>query len=72
MHLAGSLLAGLRQRLDEVLPVHVIEIDAFAGVAAAHHVVHGPGVFKAQFSRHVRLDALAARYVKSNNELFYG
>ncbi len=32
----------------------------------------GEGVFKAQFSRHVRLYAFAARYVTPNSELFYG
>ena len=52
MDLPIGLLTCLRERLDEILPVHVIQIDRFPTVASAHHVVHGAGVFNAELSWH--------------------
>src|SRR5664279_1746085 len=52
MNLPASLLAGLGQRLAEVLSVHVIEVDVFVAIPTAHHVVHHTGIFYPQLARH--------------------
>ena len=52
MHLPIGLLASLRQRLDEILTVNVIEEDLLAAVAPAHDMIHCTRLFDAQFARH--------------------
>ena len=52
MNLPASLLACLGQRLEEVLSVHVIEVDVFAPIPTAHHMVHCTWIFHPQLARH--------------------
>ena len=52
MHLEAGLLAGLRQGLEKILPVHVIQKNVLTPVAAAHHMVNGARILNSQFSRH--------------------
>ena len=56
VHLPAGFLASLRQRLDEVLSVHVVEVDCFLPVAPAHYVVQSALIFKAELC-----EALSAR-----------
>jgi hypothetical protein len=53
MHLPIGLLASLRQCLDEILAVNVIEEDLLEAVAPAHDMIYRTRIFGAQFARHV-------------------
>ncbi len=53
VHLPAGLLACLGQRLDEIVPVHVIQEDPLPPVAPAHDMVCGAGILKAELARHV-------------------
>ena len=57
MHLPIGFLARLGQRLDEVLPVHVVQENLLPPVATAHHVIHGPRILDAQLARHADIQA---------------
>jgi hypothetical protein len=52
MHLPVRLLTSLRKSLEEILPVHVVQVDVLAPIAPAHYVADGAGIFDAQLSRH--------------------
>ena len=52
MNLPIRFLARLRQRLDEVLPVHVIKENPLPPVTSAHDVIHRPRILDAQLARH--------------------
>ena len=41
MDLETGLLAGLGQRFEKVLPIHIIQIDVLAPVPTTHDVVNG-------------------------------
>lgn len=43
MHLPAGFLAGLGQRLEKILPIHVIQENVLAPISAAHDVIHRPG-----------------------------
>ncbi len=45
-------LASLCQGSDNVLPGDVIQEDVFTAISPAHDMIHGPGIFNAQFARH--------------------
>jgi len=48
----AGLLASLRQRLDEVLPVNVIEEDLLPTITPAHDMIHGPRILETELARH--------------------
>ena len=52
MHLPVCLLTRLGQRLEEILPVHIIQKNVLPPVATAHDVVIGPRIFNTDFARH--------------------
>ena len=52
MDLPVGFLASLSQGLDEILPVHIVEEDSLAPVAAAHKMIHRTRVLEAQGARH--------------------
>src|ERR1035437_494416 len=72
MHLPIGFLARFSQRLDEVLPVHVIQVNLLPPVATAHHVIHSPSILDAQLSRHADSQDYAQTTVNSQNGPSYG
>ena len=50
-HLAMMAHQALRMDL-EVLAVHVINVDVFAAIPTAHHVLHRTWIFHPQLARH--------------------
>lgn len=52
MHLEIGFLTGLRQCLEEILPVHIVLEDAFPPIPTAHDVVNGPRTLHSQFTWH--------------------
>ena len=52
MHLPIGLLARLGQSLEEILPVHIVQIDVLAPVPAAHHMLDGTGKIDSDLPRH--------------------
>jgi hypothetical protein len=63
MCLETRSLAGLRQRLEEILPVHVVQVDVLLAVSAAHDVVDGPRIFDSQLTRHSSASLAASPWV---------
>ena len=59
-HWPLRLLASLRQRLKEILPVDIVHKDVLTPVPAAHHVIHRAPVLDAQLLRHVPTLPMAA------------
>jgi hypothetical protein len=55
MHLPIGLLARLGQCLEEILPVHIVEINVLAPIPAAHHMVDGSSKIDSQLTRHTLL-----------------
>jgi len=51
LHLRVGLLAGFRQRLDEVLPVHVVQGNLLSAIPPAHKVILGPRILDAELAR---------------------
>jgi len=45
MHLPTRLLARFSQRLDEIVPVHIVEKNVLAAISPAHHMIHRAGIF---------------------------
>ena len=80
MDLPLRLLAGFGQRLDKILPVDVVEEDLGAPacpaiarrrrIATAHHMIHGPSVFQAWFTRHTSGLHPTRRAVKQDMRMF--
>jgi hypothetical protein len=54
MRLPAGPLAGLSQRLYEVMPIHVIEENVVALIATAHDVIHRSGILHSKLARHGR------------------
>src|SRR6266404_2754668 len=54
MDLKPGLLASFCQRLEKILPVHIVQIDVLLAVPAAHDVVNGPRILDSELSRHGR------------------
>src|SRR4051812_28900825 len=52
MHLPAGFLARFGQRLNEVLPINVIQKDVLTPISSAHDVVHRTGIFNPQLARH--------------------
>jgi hypothetical protein len=52
MNLPVRRLAGFRQRLEKILPVHIVQENILPPVAAAHDMVHGARILNAQFAWH--------------------
>ncbi len=52
MHLETGLLTGFRQRLEEVLPIHVVVEDVFPPITPAEHMINGPGKLHSDSARH--------------------
>ena len=52
MNLPTALLASLCQRLEEILSIHVVQVNILPTVATAHHVVHRPGILDPNLPRH--------------------
>ena len=52
VHLPARLLAGFGQRFDEVLPVNIVAVYVLPPIPTAHDMIHRPGIFNANFSRH--------------------
>ena len=52
MHLPARLLASLRQRRQEHLPVLLPTEYLLPPVPAIHHMINGPGILNASFARH--------------------
>jgi hypothetical protein len=46
-HLPVGLLTGLGQSLDEIVPVNIVQVNAPAPVASAHHVIQRAAVLDA-------------------------
>ena len=54
MHLPAGLQAGFSECLEEILAVNIVEIDVFAPIAAAQHVVNGTGILDPDLTWHGR------------------
>jgi sorbitol-specific phosphotransferase system component IIA len=52
MHLETGLLTRFRQRLEEVLPIHVVVEDVFPPITPAEHMINGPGKLHSDSARH--------------------
>src|SRR6266404_4106618 len=52
MDLEPGFLASFCQRLEEILPVHIVQIDVLLAVPAAHDVVNSPRILDSELSRH--------------------
>ncbi len=52
VHLPARFLARLAQRLQRIVPVHIIQKALLAAVAPAHDMIHGSGVYKPQLPWH--------------------
>jgi hypothetical protein len=52
VQLPSSFMTGLRKRLDEVLPVHIIEEYILATIAPAHEVVNRSGILNSRLAGH--------------------
>ena len=50
VHLPTGFLTGLSQGFEEVLPVHIVQVNVFPAVPAAHDVVNGSGVLDSRRS----------------------
>ncbi len=50
--LEPRLLARFRQRPEKIVPVHILQKNALAPVATAHHMVNGTSIFHSHFARH--------------------
>src|SRR5678815_527462 len=72
MHLPIDLLASLRQRLDEILAVNVIEEDLLGVVAPAHYMIRCPWIFHEQFARCGVSQSNLRAGCQVTNELSYG
>ena len=72
MHLPIGFLARFRQRLDEVLPVHVIQENLLPPVTTAHDVIHRPRILDAQLARHADIQDCAPSPVNAQNDPSYG
>ena len=72
MHLPAGFLAHLSQRLDEILPVHVVQKNIFSPVAPAHEVIHRPWIFDPQLSWHGTYLNHSRVGMSITNKPFYG
>ena len=74
----AGLVASLRQRLEEILPIHIVQEDVLAPASPAHDMIHGPRVLDAHLPRHVAILVAQDPSVKLNarpaglTSFFYG
>jgi len=66
MHLPVRLLTRLGQRLEEILPVHIVQKDVLAPISTAHDMVRCPRILNAQLARHSATLGLPTSLVKEN------
>jgi hypothetical protein len=52
MDLKAGFLAGLRQSLEEILSIHIVQENVLAAISATHEVVDGPLILHSHFARH--------------------
>ncbi|HTL57437.1 MAG TPA: hypothetical protein VL361_17260, partial [Candidatus Limnocylindrales bacterium] len=52
MDLPPGLLASLSQSFEEVLSIHIVEIDVLTTIPAAHDVIHRTGILDAHLTWH--------------------
>src|SRR5450759_407260 len=50
--LKAGFLAGLRQSLEEILSIHIVQENVLAAISATHEVVDGPLKLHSHFARH--------------------
>ena len=72
VNLSPGLLTSLGQRLEEIVTIHIVEVDVFPAVAPAHHMVDGTGILDSRFSRHTVISARLADGCKNNNAQYDG
>ena len=65
MNQPASLLTRLGQRLEKVLPVHVIEVDVFVAIPTTHHMAALHWIFDLQLARHEAIRCYPAPVVNS-------
>ena len=52
VNLPVRFLARFGQRLEEILPVHIVQEDVLTPVTPAHDMIHGPCIFDPSFAWH--------------------
>jgi len=52
MDLPAGLLASLGEGLEEIVPIHVVEIDLLAAIPTAHDMVDRAGILDAHLRWH--------------------
>ena len=72
VNLPPGLLTSLGQRLEEIVTIHIVEVDVFPAVAPAHQMVDGTGILDSRFSRHTVIGALLADGCKQHNAQYDG
>jgi hypothetical protein len=65
VQLPSSLMTRLRKRLNEVLPVHIIEEYILATIAPAHEVVNRSGILNSRLTGHPRIVRQERRFVNA-------
>ncbi len=60
------------QRLEEILPVNVIQIDVLAPIPSTHHMVDGTWIFDSQLARHALLLSYTLTQCKEEYAPIYG
>jgi hypothetical protein len=61
------------QRLDEIMPVHVVEENVIPLIATAHHLVDSTGIFDSHLpQRRPSLSLTSLRSQRRNEGVFYG
>ncbi len=58
MHLKTRFLASFRERLEKILPIHIVMADVFPAISPAHYVINGSRVFASQLAWQLRLSLL--------------
>jgi hypothetical protein len=72
MYLPTSLLAGLGQGFEEVVPVNVIQKDVLTPVSATHDMVDGIWILNAQLARHFPRCAERIEHVNQKTKIYMG
>ena len=52
MNLPVGPLAGLGQRFDEIMPIHIIQKNGFLSITPAHDVIHSARIFNTSLAWH--------------------
>ena len=72
MHLPISLLTRLSQRFEEVLPIHVVEVNVIPAVSPAHDMVDGARILDSQLAWHASNSTVLLFRRLTKNALFCG